>query len=89
MSEKKPRWRIELTQLRAEDIPSRWRRFWGDKGDPRAWHAAFWDQLDGSGNYEFAFGYTREEALELVKARIAKVEAKEKLAEQSKEVIYV
>lgn len=88
MTDKKPRWAIEVVQIEPEDVPSRWRRFWGDIGNPYAWSATLYCEGE-VWTKDWASGYTRDEAVARANAHIAKFEARERMKVDSREVLYV
>lgn len=87
----KQRWRIEVAQFSEERIPTRWQRFWGDRGNWGAWVAEFWREDDDQcyDHWDRRYGYTREDALAKAEARIEEVKSGALAYECRKEVLYV
>lgn len=92
---KKPKgeFRVEVCQVGDEDVPGRWRRFWGGPfvGNPWAWaayvyHLSF---LDGKQWLSYRHGYTRDQAVEGALADARDRLARYRLAEDSREEFYV
>lgn len=91
MKLQKPRWRIEVEQFSPERIPTRWQRFWGDRGNWKAWRAEFRLEYD-DGFYDYwdcRYGYTEEDAVAKAKARIAELKNGAAGYERKKGVLYV
>ena len=85
---KKRKWRIEVVQLSEERIPTRWQRFWGDRGEPYAWSGTV--HRDGEvWTKSRTYGYTKKDAVDKARRHIADFEARENMESRSREVLYV
>ena len=90
MTKKNPRWRVEVTQLSEEHVPTWWERLLGEEGNPYAWCGDFRREgEDARWTQDSVFGYTKAEARSRAESRIAKFEAREKMKSTSREVFYV
>ncbi|UXO93913.1 hypothetical protein Pan2_94 [Pseudanabaena phage Pan2] len=87
-SKKGPKWIIEVVQLEEERIPTRWQRFWGDLGNPYAWHVTFYREGE-FWTQDWTSGYTKAEARFKAEEHIAQIEARENMRSASREVFYV